>query len=409
MLNSVFTLFNDKASGLRGRILALYGFLVAANVIAWLWALLAFHDHPVLLGTALLAYSFGLRHAVDADHIAAIDNVTRKLMQEGKRPLGVGFFFSLGHSTVVVLASAAIAATALVFKQEFDAIHEVGGVIGTLVSAFFLLTIAVMNIAILIGVYRTFQRVKAGGRYVEEDLNLLLAGRGLLSRIFRPMFSMIRRSWHMYPLGLLFGLGFDTATEIGLLGISAAGASKGLSIWSILVFPALFTAGMSLVDTTDNILMLGAYGWAFVKPIRKLFYNMTITAVSVVVALIVGGLEALGLIADKLSLQGGIWDVIGALNENFGALGYLIIAIFAASWIISAVVYRVKRYDELEIGGSAPRLAALPFQFSLRASPKRRKTARRRIYPWRRLPGYGMKQSSAPVGSRAILERHHHG
>jgi nickel/cobalt transporter (NiCoT) family protein len=351
MVNSVLTLFNDKASGLRGRILALYGFLVAANVIAWLWALLAFHDHPVLLGTALLAYSFGLRHAVDADHIAAIDNVTRKLMQEGKRPLGVGFFFSLGHSTVVVLASAAIAATALVFKQEFDAIHDVGGVIGTLVSAFFLLTIAVMNIAILVGIYRTFQRVKAGGRYVEEDLNLLLAGRGLLSRIFRPMFSMIRRSWHMYPLGLLFGLGFDTATEIGLLGISAAGASKGLSIWSILVFPALFTAGMSLVDTTDNILMLGAYGWAFVKPIRKLFYNMTITAVSVVVALIVGGLEALGVIADKLSLQGGIWDVIGALNENFGALGYLIIAIFAASWIISAVVYRVKRYDELEIGG----------------------------------------------------------
>ena len=162
---------------------------------------------------------------------------------------------------------------------------------------------------------------------------------------------MIRHSWHMYPLGVLFGLGFDTATEIGVLGISAAGASKGLSVWSILVFPALFTAGMSLVDTTDSILMLRAYGWAFVKPIRKLFYNMTITAVSVLVALIVGGLEALGLIADKLSLQGGFWDVIGALNDNFGTLGYLIIAIFAASWIISAIVYRLKRYDELEIGG----------------------------------------------------------
>jgi high-affinity nickel-transport protein len=155
----------------------------------------------------------------------------------------------------------------------------------------------------------------------------------------------------MYPLGFLFGLGFDTATEVGVLGISAAGASKGLSVWSILVFPALFTAGMSLVDTTDSILMLRAYGWAFVKPIRKLFYNMTITAVSVLVALIVGGLEALGLIADKLSLQGGVWDVIGALNDNFGTLGYLIIAIFAGSWIISAIVYRVKRYDELEIGG----------------------------------------------------------
>jgi high-affinity nickel-transport protein len=351
MLKSVLALFSDKASGLRGRILGLYGLLILANIGAWLWALLAFHDHPVLLGTALLAYSFGLRHAVDADHIAAIDNVTRKLMQEGKRPIAVGFFFSLGHSTIVVLASVAIAATALIFKQEFDTIHDVGGVIGTLVSAFFLLAIAMMNTVILLGVYRTFQRVKAGGRYVEEDLNALLAGRGLLARIFRPVFSMIRHSWHMYPLGVLFGLGFDTATEIGVLGISAAGASKGLSVWSILVFPALFTAGMSLVDTTDSILMLRAYGWAFVKPIRKLFYNMTITAVSVLVALIVGGLEALGLIADKLSLQGGFWDVIGALNDNFGTLGYLIIAIFAASWIISAIVYRLKRYDELEIGG----------------------------------------------------------
>jgi high-affinity nickel-transport protein len=337
--------------GLRAPLIGIYGWLVAANLAAWAWVFLMFHDQPLLLGTALLAYGFGLRHGVDADHIAAIDNVTRKLMQEGKRPIAVGFFFSLGHSTSVVLASVAIAATALIFKQEFDSIHEVGGVIGTVVSSFFLLAIAVMNIAILLGVYRTFQRVKAGGRYVEEDLNALMAGRGLLARIFRPMFSMIRHSWHMYPLGFLFGLGFDTATEIGVLGISAAGATKGLSVWSILVFPALFTAGMSLVDTTDSILMLRAYGWAFVKPIRKLFYNMTITAVSVLVALIVGGLEALGLIADKLSLQGGFWDVVGALNDNFGTLGYLIIAIFAASWIISAIVYRVKRYDELEIGG----------------------------------------------------------
>jgi nickel/cobalt transporter (NiCoT) family protein len=349
MLNSVFAVLNDRASGLRPRILGLYAFLIGANILAWLWALIAFRDHPVLLGTALLAYSFGLRHAVDADHIAAIDNVTRKLMQEGKRPIGVGFFFSLGHSTIVVLASAGIAVTALAFKDEFDAIHDLGGMIGTTVSALFLLAIAVMNIVILLGVWRTFRRVQAGGRYVEEDLNALLAGRGFLARIFRPLFSMIRRSWHMYPLGFLFGLGFDTATEIGLLGLSAAGASKGLSIWSIMVFPALFTAGMSLVDTLDSTLMLGAYGWAFIKPIRKLFYNITITAVSVVVALIVGGIEALGLLADKLSLQGGFWDVIGALNDNFGTLGYLIIAIFAVSWIISAVIYRVKRYDEIEV------------------------------------------------------------
>ena len=163
---------------------------------------------------------------------------------------------------------------------------------------------------------------------------------------------MIRHSWQMYPLGFLFGLGFDTATEIGLLGISAAEASKGLSVWSILVFPALFTAGMSLVDTADSILMLGAYGWAFVKPIRKLFYNMAITAVSVVVALLVGGIEVLGLLSDKLNLRGGFWDFIGALNDNFGLFGYLIIGVFAASWLISTIVYRVKRYDDIEVQSS---------------------------------------------------------
>jgi high-affinity nickel-transport protein len=327
----------------------LYGLLIGFNALAWLWAFLAFRAHPVLLGTALLAYSFGLRHAVDADHIAAIDNVTRRLMQDGKRPAAVGFFFSLGHSTVVVLASAAVAGTALAFKQDIESFQQAGGVIGTLVSAFFLLAIALMNMVILAGVWRAFRRVRAGGPYVEEDLNSLLAGRGLLARLFRPLFSMIGRSWQMYPLGFLFGLGFDTASEIGLLGISAAGASKGLPVWSILVFPALFTAGMSLVDTTDSILMLGAYGWAFVKPIRKLFYNMTITAVSVVVALLVGGIEALGLIADKLNLQGGFWDLVGALNGNFGTIGYLIVGIFVAAWIVSAVIYRVKRYDEIEV------------------------------------------------------------
>ncbi|HTW70489.1 MAG TPA: HoxN/HupN/NixA family nickel/cobalt transporter, partial [Acetobacteraceae bacterium] len=185
--------------------------LIAANVAAWVWALAIFRHYPVLLGTALLAYSFGLRHAVDADHIAAIDNVTRKLMQDGKRPVAAGFFFSLGHSTIVVLASIAIAATATAFKDRFDALQNVGGVIGTLVSVLFLLAIAAMNVVILGTVYRTFRQVKAGAPYVDEDLNMLLAGRGLLARLFRPMFRLIRRSWHMYPLGFLFGLGFDTA------------------------------------------------------------------------------------------------------------------------------------------------------------------------------------------------------
>jgi len=345
-------ILTQKKDSLLARILGIGALLIVLNAIAWLWALIAFRDHPVLLGTALLAYSFGLRHAVDADHIAAIDNVTRKLMQDRKRPVSVGFFFSLGHSSVVILASAVVAATAIAFKRQFDSFHDIGGTIGTLASILFLLAIALMNIVILAGVYRSFQRVKSGGAYVEEDLNALLAGRGLLARLFRPLFALIRSPWQMYPLGFLFGLGFDTATEIGLLGISGAEASRGLPVWSILVFPALFTAGMALVDTADSILMLGAYGWAFVKPIRKLFYNMTITAVSVVVALLVGGIEALGLIGDTFSLQGAFWDLVGALNGDFGEIGYLIISIFAASWLVSGLIYRLKRYDEIEIGST---------------------------------------------------------
>jgi high-affinity nickel-transport protein len=304
----------------------------------------------LLLGTALLAYSFGLRHAVDADHIAAIDNVTRKLMQEGKRPVGIGFMFSLGHSTVVVLGSAAIAATALALQHRMDGARVVGGVIGTLVSALFLFGIAAVNIVVLTSIYRAFTCVRNGAPYVDEDFDMLLASRGFLSRLFRPMFAMIRRSWHMYPLGLLFGLGFDTATEIGLLGISAAEATKGLSLWSIMVFPALFAAGMSLIDTTDNILMLGAYGWAFIKPVRKLYYNMTITFVSVVVALVVGGIEALGLLAGQFHWNGLFWNAVLKLNGNFGALGFFIIGIFALSWVLSIAIYKWRRFDELEFG-----------------------------------------------------------
>ena len=349
MRDVLLTVFDDTAAGLRGKILALYAILIGANVLAWLWALAAFRNHPVLLGTALLAYTFGLRHAVDADHIAAIDNVTRKLMQDGKRPASVGFFFSLGHSTVVVVGSVLIAASTMALQGRFAWFKAVGGTIGTTVSAFFLFAVALANVAILVSVYRTFVRVRNGGPFVEADLDLLLSQRGLLGRVFRPLFRIVGKSWHMYPLGLLFGLGFDTATEIGVLGISAAEASSGLSIWSILVFPALFTAGMSLVDTTDGILMLGAYGWAFVKPIRKLYYNMTITLVSVLVAVLIGGVEILGLVVERLGLEGGVWRIIGALNENFGAIGYLIIGLFAVAWVVSAAIYRIKGYDRIEV------------------------------------------------------------
>jgi nickel/cobalt transporter (NiCoT) family protein len=343
------TLFNDAAGNTRGRVIGIYSFLLLFNAAAWLWAVLAFRHFPVLLGTAFLAYSFGLRHAVDADHIAAIDNVTRKLMQEGKRPVGVGFMFSLGHSTIVVLGSIAIAWTALTLQHRMDAVREIGGVVGTLVSTFFLFGIAAVNVVVLQSIYRTFIKVRAGEPYVDEDLDLLLGNRGLLGRLFRPMFRMIRSSWHMYPLGVLFGLGFDTATEIGVLGISAGEATKGLPVWSILIFPTLFAAGMLLIDTTDNILMLGAYGWAFVKPIRKLYYNMTITSVSVIVALAVGGIEALGLLAERFHLKSTFWDAIIGLNENFGVLGYFIVGLFVVSWAVSVGFYKWRRFDELEV------------------------------------------------------------
>ncbi|HTZ57532.1 MAG TPA: HoxN/HupN/NixA family nickel/cobalt transporter [Acidobacteriaceae bacterium] len=344
------TLFDDKAGNTRGKVLGIYGLLLVFNTGAWLWAILAFRHFPVLLGTAFLAYSLGLRHAVDADHIAAIDNVTRKFMQEDKRPVAVGLLFSLGHSTVVLVGSIAIAWTTLALQHRMDSIREIGGMVGTLASTLFLFGIAAVNLVVLRSVCSTFLRVRAGEPYVEEDFDMLLGGRGFLARLFRPMFRVITRSWHMYPLGLLFGLGFDTATEIGVLGISAAEASKGLSFWSILIFPALFAAGMSLIDTTDNILMLGAYGWAFVKPIRKLYYNITITTVSVVVALAVGGIEALGLLADQFHLRGAFWDGVNRLNANFGTLGYLIVGLFVVSWLGSIAFYKWRRFDDLELG-----------------------------------------------------------
>lgn len=351
MRNKLLRPFSDGAGDLRGKIVGIYLVLIVFNIAAWAWALIAFRNYPVLLGTAFLAYSFGLRHAVDADHIAAIDNVTRKLMQDGKRPVSVGLFFSLGHSTIVLLASIAVAATATAFKDQIEVFHGVGGIIGTVVSAMFLLAIAIVNIFIFIGVYKTFQHVKNGGAYVDEDFNILMAKSGFIARLTRPLFRLIEKSWHMYLLGVLFGLGFDTATEVGLLGISAAEAGKGMPIWSILVFPALFTAGMSLVDTSDGILMLGAYGWAFLKPIRKLYYNMTITFVSIVIALIVGSIEALGLIGGQLNLTGAFWRAVGALNDNFGTLGFVIIGIFILSWIMSIAMYRLGGYGDLDVAG----------------------------------------------------------
>ena len=342
--------FDDRPTRAKAKIAITYAVLVVANITAWICALIAFADRPILLGTAFLAYMFGLRHAFDADHIAAIDNVVRKLMQDGKSPYSAGFFFSLGHSTIVILASVAIAVAAVAMHNKLDAFHNIGGVIGTTVSAAFLLVIGVANLFILKSIWSAFGRARRGEKIIDEDLDALLAGRGLLARIFRPVFRVVSHSWHMYPIGFLFGLGFDTATEIGLLGISATQAAQGMSFWTILIFPALFTAGMSLMDTTDSVLMTGAYGWAFVNPIRKLWYNLTITAASVVVALFIGGVEALGLIGDKLGLEGGFWGFIAGLNDNLTNFGFAVVGIFIVSWIVSAMVYRAKGFGNLQVG-----------------------------------------------------------
>ena len=220
----------------------------------------------------------------------------------------------------------------------------------TAVSALFLLAIGLANLFILKGIWSAFTRARSGHRIADEGpRRAARRRRGFIARIFRPLFRVVSRSWHMYPIGFLFGLGFDTATEIGLLCISATQAAQGMSFWTILVFPALFTAGMSLMDTTDSVLMTRAYGWAFVNPIRKLWYNLTITAASVIVALFIGGIEALGVIGDKFELEGRFWGLVGSLNDNLTNFGFVVIGIFVASWLISSIVYRVKGYDRLQV------------------------------------------------------------
>ena len=336
----------------RRRIVVIYSFLIAFSLAVWAWALVALHGQPVLLGTAMVAYGLGLRHAVDADHIAAIDNVTRKLMQEGKKPVTVGLFFALGHSSVVLIASAGVALTASVLGAQ-SGLREIGATLGTLVSFGFLWLIALINLLTLRGVWAAFRRVRATGTYEHADLDAMLVKGGVAARLFRPLFALMRHSWQMFPLGFLFGLGFETATEVMLLGMSAEQASHGVSLASILLFPAMFAAGMTLVDTTDGALMLGAYGWAFVKPVRKLYYNIIVTLTSAAVAFLVGGVEALGLLNDHFGFTGAFWDAVASLNSHFGLLGYAVIGLFALCWIVSVLVYRLRRFDEIQVRAPA--------------------------------------------------------
>jgi high-affinity nickel-transport protein len=341
--NMVF-LFNDECGGIRKKSILLYIMLLIYTVFVWLWAFYALHDDPFLFSTAVLAYTFGLRHAVDADHIAAIDNVTRKLMQEGKKPISLGFFFSMGHSTVVLIATIAVAmVTSTFMRSAFFKWHQTASVICTSISALFLFVIAIINLLIFFSIWRAFQDVRRGKNFHEEDIDELISHRGFLSRYFRAVFRFVTKSWQMYFVGFLFGIGFDTATEIALLGIAASQTLNGVSSLTILIFPALFTAGMTLIDTTDCMIMLGAYGWAFMKPMRKLYYNLIVTLVSVVVALFIGSLEVMGLVVEQFEAKGWIGDAVRGLNSSLNYLGYYIIAFFVFCWFVSIVIASVLR------------------------------------------------------------------
>ena len=337
-------------------------FIVALHVVGWGVIALFVAPHHYSLGTktfgfgvGLTAYILGMRHAFDADHIAAIDNTTRKLMHDGKRPLSVGFWFSLGHSSIVfgLAFLLALGVKALVGPVENDrsSLHHYTGLIGTSVSGTFLLVIAAINIIILVGILKVFRDMRRGV-YDEAALEDHLNNRGLMNRILRPMMKSVTKPGQMYPVGLLFGLGFDTASEVALLVLASTGAASGLPWYAILSLPVLFAAGMCLFDTIDGTFMNFAYGWAFSKPVRKVFYNITITALSVVVALFIGGLEAFQVLSGQLNLTGGIWDF--ANNVNLNSAGYVVVGLFVVTWVVALGVWRFARIEEKWSAGIRP-------------------------------------------------------
>ncbi|MEY4493037.1 MAG: hypothetical protein RL355_386 [Actinomycetota bacterium] len=298
-------------------------------------------------GTAMLAYVLGMRHAFDADHIAAIDNTTRKLMSEGQRPLAVGFFFSLGHSSVVaglaILLNFGIKSLGTQLKDEESTLHQVTGVIGLTVSGLFLMLIAILNLIVLVGIIRIFIDMRQG-KYSEAELEKHLDSRGLLMRFFGPIARRIDKSWKMYPLGLLFGLGFDTATEVGLLVLAGSSVVAGLPWWAILSLPLFFAGGMSLLDTIDGSFMNFAYGWAFSQPVRKVYYNIVITSLSVGTALFIGGLELTQVLSSQLNLTGGVWDWANSIELN--TAGYYIVAAFVIVWALALLTWRYGKVEQ---------------------------------------------------------------
>ncbi|HWG07889.1 MAG TPA: HoxN/HupN/NixA family nickel/cobalt transporter [Solirubrobacteraceae bacterium] len=299
------------------------------------------------VGIGLTAYTLGLRHAFDADHISAIDNTTRRLMSDGTRPLSVGFFFSLGHSTVVFALAALFAGGLRVLSGQVQAddstLHEVSNIIGSGVPGTFLYVIAGLNLAILIGIVRVFREMRHG-RYDEAELDEQLDSRGMMNRFYGRWTRIVKKPWQMYPVGVLFGLGFDTASEVALLFLAAGAAGAGLPFYAILCLPVLFAAGMTLLDTIDGSFMNFAYGWAFSKPVRKVYYNLTITGLSVAVALVIGTIELLGLAASELTLHGGFWDWVSTININ--TLGYIIVGVFVLTWAAALALWRLGRIEE---------------------------------------------------------------
>jgi high-affinity nickel-transport protein len=319
------------------------GTILALHVVGALALLSTARAHPILLGMGFLAYALGLRHAFDADHIAAIDNTVRKLLREGQPPAGVGFYFSLGHSTVVFVMAVAAASFARWAQQALPHAQTIGSVIGTTVSGAFLVLIGLANLFIWIDVYLTFQEMREG-RYDAEALEQLLLSGGLVARMARPLFRLVRRSWQVYPVGFLFGLGFDTASEVALLALSAGAATQALPVWGVLALPVLFASGMSLMDTADGVFMTTAYRWAFATPLRKVYYNLTVTGLSVVAALLIGVIELTQVLAHALGLTTGFWGRLEALD--FGRLGYLLVALFVLTWSCSYGAWRLLRLEE---------------------------------------------------------------
>ncbi|MFE2514906.1 Nickel transporter NicT [Streptomyces mirabilis] len=337
-------------------------FVLALHVIGWfILVVIVAPEHYSIgtksfgIGIGVTAYTLGMRHAFDADHIAAIDNTTRKLMSEGKRPLSVGFWFSLGHSSIVfalaLLLSLGVKALAGPVRDDNSQLHSVTGMIGTTVSGVFLYLIAGINLLILVGIWKVFRQMRTG-HFDEAALEEQLNNRGLMNRLLGRLMKSISEPWQMYPLGMLFGLGFDTATEIALLVLAGSGAASGLPWYAILCLPVLFAAGMSLLDTIDGSFMNFAYGWAFSKPVRKVFYNLTITGLSVAVALIIGTVELLGLLAEKLALHGVFWDWVAGLDLN--VLGFVIVGLFFVTWIAAMAVWKFGRIEEKWTAGLRP-------------------------------------------------------